>query len=170
MEKELARFVFATVQVLNEYGVAPRTTTIQKVVYLVLASRGTNGTTYSFVPFLHGPYSADVAYVLEALVLAGFIREECDEWGYRRFRVSGKKQLPEVEVVREVVKRLHELSPSIFDDLPRLISLAETQWLKSKYPREAPEELAKRGQELGWKITTENIRTCLSWLEEVLKT
>jgi len=164
--KRLARIVYATVRVSNkDYQVAPYTTTVQKVVYFVLASRASELVRKIYVPYLYGPYSADVAYVLDALNLAGFITIEYDEWG-RRFRLADKERtLREEKEVKQVIEQLRKVSASILKDASDIATLAKVHWLASTYPTRTPADLVEIAQYLGWQLSINDIENCLSRLK-----
>lgn len=165
--KYLARLVYATVKVLNKhYMLKPYTTTLQKVVYFVLASKDPGLCRRTYVPYLYGPYSADVAYVVDALNLAGFIDIEHEEWG-RRFKLAVEdKKLREEEDVKQVAQQLEKLSDSIFEDVQGIALFAKVHWLASNYPAESPSDLEWHAASWGWHLDSSAIEHCLLQLKD----
>ncbi len=172
-QKDLNRLVFAVVSALGAAEEKTYTTTIQKVVYFTLALRDNEGEW--FRPYLHGPFSENVAYGLELMVgpyLNVKAEPESDGRLYsivqeaeRKLDSGVRKQINAfMEEASQLIEKLREenlLTPT------RIAKLAKVHWLMKHYPEKSPEFLVARALMMAWDLTIEDVKQNLRHLEKL---
>lgn len=169
--KELARLVYSIIKILNqEKKICPFTTTIHKLVYLLLALKRPELLKKVYIPYFYGPFSREVAYVLDALDLAGYLASERGPFG-RQFQIKEEKALSEENEAREVINLFEALDSSFLTDTSRLAELAKVHWVITRHPGLSPEEIVREADKLGWELSAEAVGKYLEYLEhlELLK-
>jgi len=165
VNKELARLAYSIIKILNrEKNIRPFTTTIHKLIYFLLALKRPKLLKKTYIPYFYGPFSRGVAYVLDALDLAGYLASERGPFG-RQFRIKEEKDLPEENEAREVIDLFETLDSSLLGDTRRLAELAKVHWVVTRYPDLSPEEIVREADKLGWKLSTEAVEEHLKILE-----
>lgn len=165
VNKELARLVYSLIKVLNtEKNIKPFTTTVHKLIYFALALNRANLLKKAFIPYFYGPFSRGVAYVLDALELAGYFTSERTPSG-RQFRIKEEKNFPEEQEIRKVIELFAQLDSSLLEDTRKLAELAKVHWIVTRHPRLTPEEIVVAADNLGWSLSSESVKECLKILE-----
>ena len=164
--KELARLSYSIIKILDrEKKIRPFTTTVHKLVYFLLALKRPELLKKVYIPYFYGPFSRGVAYVLDALDLAGYLASEMGPFG-RQFQIKEEKNLPEEDEAREVIELFEVLDSSLLRDTRRLAELAKVHWVITRHPGLSPEEIVREADKLGWELSTEAVEECLKILED----
>jgi len=158
--RKLARLVYSAVVVLhNEFRVRPYRTVVQKILCLAMDPEDSSRL---FVPRYWGPWSPEVAYILEALNLAGFLTSRSDDMGTWYVPHWEVRHFSEEARIRDTVAAIHGLRPEVFADLTDLRNLAKIYWLFVTHPGMGPNRLSELSKVYGWNIEPEEINRHLT--------
>ena len=159
-------------------------TKLQKLVYFsgVLSGRLAE---LGYRPHFYGPYSAQVSASVKELVSLKFLRQSIstggalDRSGFeiarydyvltkdgRRLAIEKKRLLPKTwRRIKHAVTRIETGRPV---DYVRLSIAAKTYFLRGRETREmTPEELNRLCHRFGWKVSPEELKEAISWLDSV---
>ena len=157
-------------------------TKLQKTVYFVGVLTETLDRL-GYRPHFYGPYSPDVTEAVEDLRSLNFLKQEtqsigaADSHGFEVARYDYKltedgKQIAEEKVQlypsewSGIVDAMNRLSVADTSDYVKLSIAAKAYFMHGKASRPTtPEELARMGQQFGWKVSEQQLREANEWLE-----
>lgn len=158
-------------------------TTIQKVLYFA-KSRGLVNTAY--IPHYYGPYSAEVADVIQELVCMGFLQEEVEidenidsfsPEGWRRYTYTltdgGKKVIEQIKIenkgeyekISELVKSCREYASL---NARVLSCAAKVHYIRSRESKKVTaEDIVEEARYFGWILSDDQVEKAVKLLEKI---
>ena len=131
-----------------------------------------------FKPHFYGPYSAEIGMSLADLVSSAFVDEErilgrrYDAYKYRltdggKFITNIVKEKNEVfyENIKSLVTKCNDMC--LLKSKPLSYAAKLKYILNESEKKISTEELKKRGEELGWELSTEDTKRALDLLKEL---
>lgn len=135
--------ILQTIESLNRAGSWSGNTHIQKTIEL--AQSLANREIYKFTLHHYGPYSFELRDDLDALVNAGLVKRDADEYGYHyKLTERGRKYLKENRPTEDVAVAINEISETFGKENTLILELISTiDYTFRKFDVDDDENVAK---------------------------